>query len=305
MTLLSPYLHLIETRAETLAALLAIGCIVGEFLARGPFTQALSYGQHIIRTLGRKLNRENRSVATLVYRGIVAVLMLLLPAILAASLLSKPLPWLELLAALLLIAWFGHCFQTMATLRLIARAKTAGLPLELPGLDYLFNDSHAVIRYVITTRMDAFAIGIVGGCFWFTLGGFVGIAIYLTLAAASRAYAPHIAFGWAARSLFLLANALPTLIARVLIFFAAFFTPHTKPFAGLFAKSWRAAIALTLAIALGGKMPEGEMPWVGTASARLTHTHLRRVMHLLVAASILLLLLLAHQQLFNALKMFI
>lgn len=305
MTSFLPYLHLIETRAETLAALVAIGFIFGEFLARGPFTQSLRAGNAIIRRLMHKLNRENRSVATLVYRGIVALLMLLAPAIIAAGLLGRAIPWLEWLVALLLITWFGHCFQTITTLRRIARAKTDGLALELPQLDYLFSDSHAVIRHLITARFHAFAIGVVGGCFWYMAGGLIAMAIYLTLAAACRAYQPSIAFGWAARSLFMLAHAVPNLIARALMFLAAFFTPHCKPFAGLFAKRWLAALAATLAVALGGKTPEGELPWVGSGSARLTRAHLRRAMHLLAVATMLLVLLLAHQHLSNTLKIFI
>jgi hypothetical protein len=298
---LAAYLELIETRAQSLAMLLVLGFVVGEFLARGPFSTLLRRGQQLMGTLGRKLNREHRSVATLVYRGIVAVLMLLAPAIVAASLLTRPLAWVELLSALWLVAWFGHCFQTVATWRLAARAKHAGLALEIPGLDYLFSDSHAVIRYLIARRVDAFAIGIVGGCFWYVAGGPVAMAIYLVLAAACRTYRAHVAFGWAARSLFALADSLPKLIARALLFLAAYVTPHTKPCSGLRARDWLTAVAATLDIALGGKTPEGEIAWAGTASARLTHAHLARAIQLLVAASVWLLLLLAHQHLYNIL----
>lgn len=295
------YLHLIEARAETLAAFVALGFFVGEFLARGPLTQLLTFLAQTTRTLGHKLDRENRSVATRVYRGIIAVLMLVFPAIIAAAALSQHIPWLKLLAVLLLIAWFGYCFATIHSIALLRRAKRGGLPLELPNLNYLFADTHAVIRHLITTRIQAFAIGVVGGCFWYVAGGLVGMAMYLSLAAAHNAYHSRAAFGWAARSLFALANALPALITRALIFCASLFTPHSKPFKGACASDWQTGIATTLDIALGGPTPSGDMPWVGQGTARLTPNHLQRAMQMLMTATVLLVLLLAHQELYNIL----
>lgn len=305
MISLTSSFNLIEARAETLSALVAIGFFVGEFLARGPLTQLLAFLAQTTRRLGHKLDRENRSIATRVYRGIIAVLMLVFPAIIAAAALSQYIPWVKLLAVILLVAWFGYCFATIGSIVLLRRAKRGGLPLELPNLNYLFADTHAVIRHLITTRIQAFAIGVVGGCFWYVVGGLVGMAMYLSLAAANSAYHSRAAFGWAARSLFCLANALPALFTRVLIFLASLFTPHSKPLKGLFAPDWQTAFADTLDIALGGPTPNGDMPWVGQGTARLTPNHLQRAMQLLAVATVLLVLLLAHQHLYNILIKFI
>lgn len=301
----SSTLSLIADRGETLAALVALGFFVGEFLARGPFTQLRIALANATRTLGHKLDREHRPIATRVYRGITAVLMLVLPAIAAAAALSQPNPWVKLLSAMLLVAWFGYCFSTIRSIRLLRGAKHGGLPLELPGVNYLFADTHAVIRHLIATRLHAFAIGIVGGCFWYVAGGLVGMAIYLALASAHHAYHARATFGWAARSLFMLANAIPATITRALIFFASLLTPHTKPVAGLFANSWQTALATTLDVTLGGPTPIGETPWVGQGTARLTLAHLQRAMQLLGAATVLLVVLLAHRELYNMLLIII
>lgn len=305
MTLLSTTLHLVQSRAETLSLLVVLGCVLGEFLARGPFTHALTTLTSITRTLGHKLDREHRAIATRVYRGIIAVLMLVLPAIALAAAIGQPVAWLKLLTAILMVAWFGHCFSSISTLALYRRAHSSGLPLELPQMSYLFADGHAVIRYLIATRLEAFAVGVVGGCFWYGLGGVMALAIYLVLAGAHAVFQQRAAFGWAARSLFRLANALPAILARALIFLAALFTPHTRPLRGLAESTLLAAAAATLDIALGGPMPTGERPWVGPGTAKLTPVHLQRAMQLLAVAAVLLVLLLAHQQLYNLLIKFI
>jgi cobalamin biosynthesis protein CobD/CbiB len=301
MILLAPYLASIASRAEMLAPLLVVAFFIGEFLARGPLSHLLTRGTRLVTRLGSKLNRDKRSVATLVYRGMVAIFMLLVPAMLIAALLSQPIPWVAVLGAFLLVAWFGHCFASFTTLTMWRRAKADGLPLELPGLDYLFADSHAVIRYLVTTRMEAFAVGIIGGSVWYLLGGFPLMAAYLTLAASARAYHNSFAFGWAARSLFGLMDILPRLISLVLIHLAAIFTPHCKPFAQLFAKHWLSHVAGILGVALGGPTPSGETPWFGTGTARLTPQHLGRAIYLLLVASVLCVLLLASPQIYKLL----
>lgn len=305
MSALSTTLHFAQSRAETLSLLVVLGCVLGELLARGPFTNALASLSSITRKLGHKLDREHRAIATRVYRGIIAVLMLVLPAIAIAAALAQPIAWVKLLSALLIITWVGYCMAPLSSIGILRRAGRDGVPLSLPHLPYLFADSHAVIRHLITTRLEAFAVGVVGACFWYVVGGLVAMAIYLALAGAHNAFQQRAAFGWAARSLFRLANAIPAILARALIFLAALFTPRTRPLRGLREPTLRAAAATTLDIALGGPMPGGERPWVGAGTARLTPVHLKRAMHLLSVATVLLVLLLAHQHLYNILIKFI
>ena len=295
-----PLLALLKLRAEMLAAIIVLGYVVGEFFARGPFAALLDAGDALVVRL-KKLDKPNRGVATLVYRGMIAVFMLLIPAMFAAALLSKNIPALKLATYGVLILWFGHCFQTFRTLALWRRAKVDGLPLELPGLHYLFADSHAVIRYLVATRIHGFTIGVIGGSFWYLIGGLPLMAAYLTLAAIADSYRT-LAFGWAARSLFLLMDIAPRFISRILLTLASLFTPQTKPFAGLFAPTARSAIASTLDVALGGPTPKGELPWVGKGTARLTPKHLQRTLTMVLAATLLLVVLLASPTLGNLLN---
>ena len=294
---LVPLVLLLKLRAEMLAPLIVLGYVVGEFFARGPFTLLLQAGDALVSRL-KKLDKPNRGVATLVYRGMIAVFMLLIPAMLAAAFFSENVPAMKLVSYTLLVLWFGHCFETFRTLALWRRAKADGLPLELPGLHYLFADSHAVIRHLVAARIRGFAVGVVGGSFWYLLGGLPMMAAYLTLAAAADTYRSP-AFGWSARSLFLLLDLVPRFISRLLLTLGSLFTPQTKPFAGLFASGWRSSIASTLDIALGGPTPKGEVPWVGKGTARLTPKHLQRALTMVLAASILLVLLLIGPSLSN------
>lgn len=297
---LVPLLVLLKLRAEMLAALIVLGYVIGEFFARGPVAMLLNAGDALVVRL-KKLDKPNRGVATLVYRGMIAVFMLLIPAMFVAALLSKNIPALKIFSYVLLAIWFGHCFETFRTLALWRRAKINGLPLELPGLHYLFADSHAVIRYLVARRIQGFTVGVVGASFWYLIGGMPLMAAYLTLAAAADTYRTP-AFGWAARSLFLLMDMVPRFFSRILLTLASLFTPQTKPFAGLFATSARSGIASTLDISLGGPSPKGELPWVGKGTARLSPKHLQRVLTIILASSVLLVLLLTCLTLGNQLN---
>ena len=281
-----PLLTSLTLRAQMLAMLILLGYVIGEFFARGPFSLLLKAGDALVVRL-QKLDKPNRGIATLVYRGMIAVFMLLMPAMAAAALLSKPIPELKLVTDALLVVWFGHCFETWRTLCLYRRAKVDGLPLELPRLDYLFADSHAVIRYLVARHIHGFTIGVVGASFWYLLGGLSLMVAYLTLAALADTYRTP-AFGWAARSLFLLMDIVPRFISRILLTLASIFTPQTKPFAGSFAPTARGAIANTLDVALGGPTPKGDLPWVGKGTARLSAKHLLRASTIILAATVLL-----------------
>ncbi|MDX2095773.1 MAG: hypothetical protein SFW64_07550 [Alphaproteobacteria bacterium] len=293
MLLAATYLPLIAERAEYLALLLLPAFGIGELLARGPFTRALAALRRAVATLGRKLDRDTRPVAVRVYRGLIAVAMLLLPMLAATVFLGRVPP----LVALLLLAWFGQCFATISNLRLWRAAPGEALRLEQAGERALFADSHALLRHYIGTRTEAFAVGVVGGGFWYVLGGLPAMGVYLALAGAHHAYRARPAFGWAARGAFALADFLPRLLARGLVFLAGFFTPQTRPFAGLRAKDWQTAVARTLDITLGGPSLAGaQEPWVGEGTARLTGLHARRAVRLLAVAALLLGLLLAGRQ---------
>ncbi|MES2984198.1 MAG: hypothetical protein V4735_03320 [Pseudomonadota bacterium] len=292
MTLLAPYLHLLAARAEWLVLVVPAAALLGDALGRRDMQAIGARGQRFLATLQRKLDRPARGIATLVYRGIIALTLLLIPAVIAGILLERPLPWVQGAKALLLILWFGHGFATYRVLNLWQRARRGTLPLELPGLHFLFADTHAVLRHLVLTQTERFATAIVGASVWYLIGGMPTMLVYLTAATAARHYRTP-AFGWAARALFGLLDALPRALTLLVMLLAALFTPQTHPIAACRARSWPAFTARLLGVSLGGRTPAGDQPWVGTGTPKLTALHLRRLLQLLLVATILLTLLYA------------
>lgn len=287
------YALTMTARAEWVILLLLGGFLVGEWLGRiDGFEKLLGRGNRLAQALAHKLDRSKRGTATLVYRGMIAVAMLLVPAFIAGRLLSDPNFWAQILGIALLVMWFGHAFGVQSGWRLWRRAIADTTPLELAGSNYLFPDTHAVLRYAIATRAELFAVGVVGASFWYVLTGWPMLLVYLTLHAATAHFRGP-AFGWAARSMFTLFDILPRLIARALFAVAALFTPEANPFALFLAGEWRLYVARLLAITLGGPSPEGETLWIGEGTAKLTPQHLRRFLVLEIAAGILWVLILA------------
>jgi cobalamin biosynthesis protein CobD/CbiB len=283
------YPPLLAARAESLSLVIVLGYALGALLAKGPFSAVLQWLRQQVIQLYTRLNKPNRGIATLVYRGMVAVIMLLIPTLVFAALLMQPQPWLKPVTALLGIAWFGLCFHTLPTYRIWRLAKAGKLPLELAGTDYLFADTHGVIRHLIRTRLDGFAIGVVGAGLWYVAGGVMAASIYLTLAAAATHFRAPV-FGWAARSLFTLLDLLPHIVARVLLTLAALFANGARPLHALTARHWPLFVARLMDVSLGGHSPAGEALWVGDGTPKPTHVALRRLLTVTLAATVLLVL---------------
>lgn len=225
MTHLYTYLDPILARAAMLSlALILAACGIGELLARGPFADLVAAGHRFVEQLGHKLDREGRKPAILIYRGIIAFFILTLPCVAIGMALERLGPWRELVIFVFFLLWFGHNLQFIRLVALWRRGEREGLPLEIPGVDFLFADSHAVIRYLIETRLTYFAIYLVGASFWYALFGLPLALSYMVLACAAQAYHPRRVFGWAIRNLFQLMDAIPQCIARVLLTLAALFT---------------------------------------------------------------------------------
>ncbi len=289
-------------RAEWLTLVLLASFVIGEWAARLTRVEALLLrGRLLVKTLGRKLDREHRGVATLVYRGIVAVILLLVPTLALAFLLAAKL---ELVALVVLVAWFGRSLAPHGGWALWRRAKAEHTPLQLAHLNYIFPDGHAVLRYSITIRAEQFAVGVVGASVWYIVGGLPLMFSYLALATARAQFGGH-AFSWGARSAFSLLDILPRLISRVLFWLAALFTPACHPFKAMFAANWLAFLARLLGVALGGPTPTGDIPWVGEGTARLTHTHLRQALVLNLVATLWLALLLNSPTIYKIIIIFI
>jgi cobalamin biosynthesis protein CobD/CbiB len=289
VAVLTAILTEITHRAEMLIPMLVLGFFVGEFAAQvAGINAAFSWVSSTATRLVTKLNRPNRSVATRLYRGMVAMGMLVVPAAIAGVLLNSIAP----LMVALMIALFGRAFATHRLLKHYRRARDNRLALELPEHDFLFADSHAVLRYAVLTSAESFAVGIVGTCFWYLIGGLPLALAYLVLAEVAVAHAMPV-FGWAATSLFSLMNAIPHLLTRVFLTFAGIFVPRATPFTARRAKRFHGFLALLLNVALGGTLPGRDLPWEGTGTPKLLPEHFARWLLVRLAATILLLFTLA------------
>ncbi len=293
MSFIEPILAGMLTRAETLVPLLVAALLVGEMLARiSGVAWLMEASGRVAARLERKLNRPNRGVATRVYRGMVAVCMLLVPALVLGLLLARDNPISHLCTLLLLVALMGDGLSPIRQWRHWRRASQGALPLTLPGLDFLFADSHAVKRYLILTQAERFAINVVGVALWYMLGGMVLVLAYLALAQCAR-YGNGAAFGWAASALFRPLHWLTLLVTDTLLLFAGLFVPGAKPWAARRARNFYGWVALLTDVSLGGTMPGCELPWVGSGTPKATATHLARWGLLEVTALVLLVLALS------------
>lgn len=291
----------IHHRAELLVPLVVAGLLAGEFVAHYTGVDAvLAWCRRVASRFVLKLNRPDRSIATRLYRGIVATGMLVLPAMVLGVVLNDITP----LVLLLLVALFGHAFTSASLLEAWRRARTSHQKLELPHVDFLFADSHAVLRYLVTDSAERYASGVAGICFWYVIGGLPMVLGYVVLAEIAPVYAVPV-FGWAASSLFRVVHAIPKAFSVLFLTLGAVFTPRAKPFAALRARSYLAVVARLLNISLGGAMPQRNLPWVGTGTPKLLPEHLARWLLLRLGATAWLLVVLATPKVVSILTLFI
>lgn len=279
-------------RAELLVPLLAAGFVLGELVARftGIEWLVMSAG-HLAAKLERKLNRPNRSIATRVYRGMIALVMLLVPTIVVGVLLTRDVPVANWAAMLLLVALFGHGFGVVKQWRYWRRAQHGQQALELPGLNFLFADSHAVLRYLILTGGERFAVYVVGASLAYILGGMVLMLVYLMTAELAHHHQGAV-FGWAANALFRVLDFLPRVLTLSLLTVAGLFVPGARPLKVRKARTYYSFLAYLTDSSLGGILPARELPWAGEGTPKALPMHLARWLLLEVAATVVFLLLL-------------
>ncbi len=296
MSFIEPILTGMLTRAETLVPLLVAALLVGEPLARVTgVARVIGWHGRLAARLERKLNRPNRGVATRVYRGMIALAMMLSLALLLAFALAQPHPVAHWLTLLLLVAVLGYGMASASLISAWRKARAGTEALELPGLDFLFADTHGLRRYLILHHAERFAIYTVGAALWYVLAGVAGMLAYLALADAAR-YGNGAAFGWAASALFRPLHWLTLLVTGTLLLFAGLFVPGARSWAARRARNFYEWIALQVDVSLGGTMPACELPWVGTGTPKATPTHLARWGLLQMAAAVLLVLVLSARQ---------
>ncbi len=300
-------LALIVYRAKALALFTLMAFFIGEKLAELSRLNVAADRLHgLTKTLGRKLNRPTRSVSTRVYRGMVALLILEVPALAASIVLARPSPLGELLVALVMVALLGRGLATFTLVKRWRQAKAGTLMLDADNT--LFADTHGVLRHTITASAEHFATRVIGGGFWFVIGGVPLLFAYLALAMAAAHTTPlredNRAFGWAANRLYRLTDAAPRLLASTALLISGCFVPRMHPLKALQTLShrsfseggWLRMMAELMGISLGGRMVseagEVELPWQGNGTAQLTATHLTGWLALLGVATLVWLLML-------------
>lgn len=192
--------------------------------------------------LDRKLNREQRSIASRLYRGALLVCVLALAAygagwVVAGAARALPYSWpLEAVAIACLIlqrriidpvrriagCLAGHDLDAArAALSRIVAYDSAGL------------DEHAVARGAVEAGAENLCDGVVAAAFWYLLLGLPGLCVWRTVnVIAHRIGHPSprfAAFGLTAARLDEVLGLLPALITGMVLVIAAVFVPSAGP----------------------------------------------------------------------------
>lgn len=169
--------------------------------------------------LQRRLNRNFRSTATRLIRGLILLLMLGVPAAFAAAVIGRaadalPLVWIiELVVVAGLVATRAPLDDVRTVARAIAVADLAS--------------ARKAARPMLGERIDS---GFVAAAFWFVLLGIVGLAIYRLVSVVavrvSSGDAQDVIFGFAATRLHEAIAIIPAFISGLLIAIASAFVPQ-------------------------------------------------------------------------------
>lgn len=297
--------HLME-----LIWVIPLALILGELWAGWLQLPKFEQAAHTIaRNLRKKLNRAQRSTATRAWRGVIAFFMLAMPGLLLGLVLMHQ-AWGKLAGALILIALFGQVLRPFTMFRFWKQAKAGTLPLQLAAPEFLFVDTHAIIRFLIMNHAERFAALFIGGALYYFLGGLPLVLVYYALALSAAHYTPrleeNLAFGGAVASLYAIASFPARLVASILLWIAAIFVSGSQPFTALGSlfsaeRSFSLLYAVLADLSFGGPVPTAaglyDLPWVGTSSPKPTAQHLARWLALTLVATLILLVILATLQL--------
>lgn len=314
---LSPY-HLDDRLFFAGAALLANAALASHALLNILRLHAPGrYLRHLLLSLERRLNRAHRKASDRAIRGFVVVASMVLLTSFVAMQLSA-------LSATHYLGWAGEaillalfipqrtCYDRTRNLakaidtkdlpqaRKLARALSARETANL--------DTHALIRTAIEHLASSLSERVISPLFWyifFGLPGFITAKIVietgLLFGYPSRR---HRAYGLAARRLQSLFTCIPTLWSGILLLLASYFVPKAHPLQAMrllrnesskiMAPGKGSLIAISagaLGISLGGpKSVQNYLVqdgWVGTGSAKVKPTDLRRMQVLYATACLI------------------
>ncbi|HJN03836.1 MAG TPA: cobalamin biosynthesis protein [Alphaproteobacteria bacterium] len=277
-------------------------------------------------SLERRLNREHRSAATRLIRGLLATLVILavgvgLGAAIAALGAAVPFGWVLTLTVILALVSQHRPAAALRTARALGPLGNLGretldhdFPVLSGGDEFLAaasRDSFAVARGAVEHLAGRFSAGLVGCVFWYVLFGLPGLVVYRFVnVMASRLDETKVRggnFGLVATRLHEAMAWLPARFAGALLALAAVFVPGAhagRTFATMLAQAPRhpvrslawpvAAMAGALGLSLAGPDPIEDrggalVPWIGPerARARVNAIDIRRAVFLYAVAVLL------------------
>ncbi len=261
--------------------------------------------------LERRLNRDKRSPATRLIRGLILVLLLLavggaLAAVVSLAAATLPFGWIIALAVLLAFITQNRPFGAArgAASQAAGRRAPGGNELDVrsPVLTArksskgFSRDPHAVARGAVEHLAGRFSEGLIAESFWFVLLGLPGIILYRIINVCGEvldeALPRREQFGFVATRLNEAVTFLPARLAALLLSLAALFVAGARPLRALSAMfesgrgsasrgmAWpvaAAAGALDLSLwgpPLGAEGPERTRCWVGAKGGRARATAL-------------------------------
>ena len=195
----------------------------------------------LAQELERRLNREFRSTATRLIRGLILLLMLGVPVALIAAFIERaaaalPFAWVvELIVVVGLVAPRAPLDDIRAATRAIATAdlaaaRAAATPMlgdSAARMDRL-GLSAALIRQ-LGERINS---GLVAAAFWFVLLGVVGLAVYwvvnIVVVRASSGDTQDVVFSFAATRFHEAIAIIPAFVSGLLIIVASAFGPQAR-----------------------------------------------------------------------------
>jgi adenosylcobinamide-phosphate synthase len=290
---------------------LALDAVLGPLLRRLPLPHPDMLVAALTLWLERRLNRDKRSPATRLVRGLILVALLLAfggAFAVAVSFAATKLPfgWILALAVLLSLITQNRPFGAARG----AAHKVAGKPgaggkeldIQTPVLTArktskgFSKDPHAVARGAVEHLAGRFSEGLIAESFWFVLLGLPGIILYRIINVCGEvldeALPRREQFGFVATRLNEAVTFLPVRLAALLLSLAALFVAGARPLRALATMSgsgrglasrgiaWPVAAAagaldLSLAgppLATGGPGRKGR--WVGPKDGRARATAL-------------------------------
>ncbi|WP_371418041.1 MULTISPECIES: adenosylcobinamide-phosphate synthase CbiB [unclassified Acidisoma] len=305
-------------RVTATALTLTLGAVALEAALGYPDTlfrrirHPVSWVGALIARLDTSVNDPVVSDARRRFRGVAALLLILLIVVLAMVLLQVlALRLLGRWLGLLLLALFASSLLAQRSLHTHVAAVAGGLErggvdagrvavAQIVGRNPAFLDEAGICRAAIESLAENFSDGVVAPVFWGACCGLPGMATYKAINTADSMIghrtSRHLAFGWAAARLDDVVNLPASRLSAALLLFAALVTGgdwrsgaraigrdaghHRSPNAG-----WpEAAMAGVLGLRLAGPRVYGETlvedGWMGDGRAALTAADIRAALRL-------------------------